>query len=138
MILALTVGVVVAGAVYLLLQREMVRVVLGFVLLGHAANLVIMAAGGASRRGEPLGAEPDPALTADPLPQAFVLTAIVIAFSITMYMLALAVLGRRDDELARGDAADDDGPDGSGGPAGDESSAHDAPDVPARREEVAP
>ncbi|WP_432545762.1 cation:proton antiporter subunit C [Kineococcus sp. SYSU DK004] len=135
MILALTVGVVVAGAVYLLLQREMVRVVLGFVLLGHAANLVIMAAGGVSRRGEPLGAEPDPALTADPLPQAFVLTAIVIAFSITMYMLALAVLGRRDDELARGDAADDDEPDGPADRGGDESSAHDAP---ARREEVAP
>ncbi|MFF0723016.1 sodium:proton antiporter [Micromonospora sp. NPDC003816] len=94
MILALTVGALVTAAVYLLLQRDFLRVVLGFVLLSHAVNLLLFSAGGINRRGEPLGPDPDPATTADPLPQAFVLTAIVIAFAITIYLLVLAVTGR--------------------------------------------
>ncbi len=97
MILALTVGALTAGAVYLFLQRDLLRIVLGVVLLSHAVNLLLLASGGAARRGEPLGAAPDPATTADPLPQAFVLTAIVIAFAITIYLLVLAVTGRPDD-----------------------------------------
>lgn len=97
MTVAVTTGLLVAGAVYLFLQREMLRVILGFVLLGHAGNLVLMAAGGASRRGEPFGTPGDPSQIADPLPQAFVLTAIVIAFSITIFMLVLSVTGTRDD-----------------------------------------
>lgn len=106
MTLALAAGVLVAGAVYLFSRREMLRVVLGFVLLGHAVNLVLMAAGGTSRRAEPIGSDLDPAVVADPLPQAFVLTAIVIAFSITIVMLVLAVTGRDDDDTA--DVVDDD------------------------------
>jgi multicomponent Na+:H+ antiporter subunit C len=92
-ILALTVGALVAGAVYLVLQRDLLRAILGFVLLSHGINLLLFSAGGISRRGEPLGSDLDPATTADPLPQAFVLTAIVIAFGITIYLLALAVTG---------------------------------------------
>ncbi|AXR73471.1 MULTISPECIES: sodium:proton antiporter [Auritidibacter] len=99
MTLALTVGLLVAGAVYLFTKREMLRIILGFILLGHAGNLVLMAAGGASRRHEPFG-EVDPELAADPLPQAMVLTAIVIAFSITVFMLVLAVTGDRGDRTA--------------------------------------
>jgi len=106
MTLALAAGVLVAGAVYLFSRREMLRVVLGFVLLGHAVNLVLMAAGGTSRRAEPIGSDLDPTVVADPLPQAFVLTAIVIAFSITIVMLVLAVTGRDDDDTA--DVPDDD------------------------------
>lgn len=98
MTLAITVGVLVAGAVYLLTARTFLRVVLGFVLLSHAANLVLFSTGGTGRRGEPLGSELDPALTADPLPQAFVLTAIVIAFAITIYLLSLAISGRHDED----------------------------------------
>ncbi len=109
MTVATTAGLLVAGAVYLLLQREMLRVVLGFVLLGHAANLVLMAAGGTDRRGEPFGTPGDPSTIADPLPQAFVLTAIVIAFSITIFMLVLAVTGRdADDDTADEPGEDDD------------------------------
>ena len=96
MTIALTAGVLAAGAVYLFLQREMLRVILGFVLLGHAANLVLMAAGGTSRRGEPFGTPADPSTVADPLPQAFVLTAIVIAFSITLFLLVLSVTGTEE------------------------------------------
>lgn len=97
MILALTVGLLVAGAVYLLMQKDVLRVVLGFVLLSHAVNLLLFSAGGLDRRGEPLGQGPDPAVTADPLPQAFVLTAIVIAFAITIYLLVLSVTGAQRD-----------------------------------------
>lgn len=111
MTIALTAGVLVAGAVYLFLQREMLRVILGFVLLGHAANLVLMAAGGTSRRGKPFGSPADPSTLADPLPQAFVLTAIVIAFSITIFMLVLSVTGTEDDNTS--DGATDPETDGS-------------------------
>ena len=97
MTLALTVGVLVTGAVYLMFQRGMVRIVLGFILLGHAVNLVLMSAGGAFRRGQPLLGDTPVEQAADPLPQAFVLTAIVIAFSITVYMLTLAATGSDDD-----------------------------------------
>lgn len=98
MTVAITAGLLVAGAVYLFMQREMLRIILGFVLIGHAANLVLMAAGGTARRGEPFGTPTDPSTVADPLPQAFVLTAIVIAFSITIVMLVLAVTGREEDD----------------------------------------
>lgn len=98
MALALTVGVLIGGGVFIMLRRGMIRLIIGFILLSHGVNLLIMAAGGIDRRGEPLGYSPDPATTADPLPQAFVLTAIVIAFAITMYMLVLAVTGDEDDD----------------------------------------
>lgn len=103
--LALSVGILIGGAVYLMLQRTFLRVVLGFVLLSHAVNLLLFSAGGSERRGEPLGSGLLGSITADPLPQAFVLTAIVIAFAITMYLLTLAVTGR-------GDADDDEEADG--------------------------
>lgn len=108
MTLPITIGVLTAGAVYLLMQREMLRVILGFVLLGHAVNLVIMAAGGTSRRGEPFGTPGDPESIADPLPQAFVLTAIVIAFSITIFMLVLSATGTETDDTTEDDSSLDD------------------------------
>lgn len=98
MILALTIGVLFGGSVYLMLQRDRLRVIFGFVLLGHACNLLIFSAGGTIRRDEPLGTALDPSVTADPLPQAFVLTAIVIAFAITVYLLVLAVTGPKDED----------------------------------------
>ncbi|GAA3514279.1 MULTISPECIES: cation:proton antiporter subunit C [Dietzia] len=97
MTLSLSAGLLVAGAVYLFTKRELLRVILGFVLLGHGVNLILMASGGADRRVEPFGSTADPAGLADPLPQAFVLTAIVIAFSITIFLLALAVTAGPDD-----------------------------------------
>jgi multicomponent Na+:H+ antiporter subunit C len=90
---ALAVAVLAAGGTYLVLQRGLVRVILGFVLLGHAANLLLVAAGGMSRRAAPLVDQVDPAMAADPLPQAFALTAIVITFGITVYLFGLASAG---------------------------------------------
>ena len=98
MTLSLTVGVLIAGAVFLILQRGTVRIVLGFVLLGYGVNLMLMSAGGADQRNQPLLGYTSPEDAADPLPQAFVLTAIVIAFSITIYLLALAATKADDDE----------------------------------------
>lgn len=90
---ALAVGILVTGGVYLILQPSMLRVILGFVLLGHAVNVLLVAAGGMSRREAPLIGHGDPSLMADPLPQAFVLTAIVITFGITVYLLGLVRAG---------------------------------------------
>src|SRR5690625_1885941 len=98
MTLALTAASLSAGAGYLFLQREMFRVILGFIRPSPGVNLILFAAGGTNRRGEPIGGDLDPGTTADPLPQAFVLTAIVIAFSITIVMLMLAVAGRNPDD----------------------------------------
>ncbi|WP_043058321.1 sodium:proton antiporter [Enteractinococcus helveticum] len=100
MTLALTVALLTGGAVYLFTKREMLRVILGFILLGHAGNLVLFAAGGSERRNPAFHPAADPSAMADPLPQAFVLTAIVIAFSITIFMLVLAVTGDKNDDTA--------------------------------------
>ena len=100
MILAATVFVLVTGGVYLLLQRTMVRAVFGISLISHAANFVLLSAGVPGWRGEPLTDRGDPALMADPLPQAFVLTASVITLAVTIVLLAVAVIGH-DDNLAR-------------------------------------
>lgn len=97
MTIAISAGLLMTAAVYLFLRKDMLRVTLGFVFLGHAAVLTLMATGGTFRRVEPFGVGSTTA--ADPLPQAFVLTAIVIAFSITVFMLALTVTGKKDDEI---------------------------------------
>lgn len=90
--LALLIGTLYAVGTYLLLQRTLTRVVLGLGLLGHGANLLLLGAGGppgaapfSGRTEGPAGAG-----TADPLPQAMVLTAIVITFGVTAFLLALA------------------------------------------------
>lgn len=97
MILALTIAVLFGGGVYLIQQRGMVRIVFGMSLIGHAANLTILYTGVPAWRGEPFPDRTDLAVAADPLPQAFVLTAIVIAMATTTIMLTLAALGRNDD-----------------------------------------
>lgn len=103
MSLALSVGLLAAAGVYLVLQRGMIRIILGFVLLTHAVNLLIIAAGGAYRRDLPFYGG-DTSMAADPLPQAFVLTAIVIAFAITVVLATLAIVGRNDDDTEGGAA----------------------------------
>ncbi|MDO4685076.1 MAG: cation:proton antiporter subunit C [Corynebacterium sp.] len=96
MIIAFTIATLMGGGVYLILQRGMVRIVFGMGLISHAANLIILTAGIGAWRAQPFEGTPlDEA--ADPLPQAFVLTAIVITMATTAFMLALAALGRSDD-----------------------------------------
>ena len=90
--LALVIGALYTVGTYLLLQRTLTRVVIGLGLLGHGANLLLLVAGGppgavpfVGRTDGPAGAG-----TADPLPQAMVLTAIVITFGVSAFLLALA------------------------------------------------
>lgn len=97
MIISATIAVLVAGGVYLLLQRSMVQAIFGITLISHAANLILLLSGVPAWRGEPLADRTDPALAGDPLPMAFVLTAIVITLAVTVFMLMLAVLGHNDD-----------------------------------------
>jgi multicomponent Na+:H+ antiporter subunit C len=89
---ALIVGILAAAGTYLIMQRGIVRITLGFVLLGHAATTALLAAGGVGRRG--LAFVGAPGTPGDPLPQAFALTAIVISFGVTAFLLALAYRGR--------------------------------------------
>jgi multicomponent Na+:H+ antiporter subunit C len=73
---------------FLLLQRQLTRVLVGLALLSHGANLlIVLAAGG---RGTPTFVGDGDEALLDPLPQAFVLTAIVITFGVTSFLLALA------------------------------------------------
>jgi multicomponent Na+:H+ antiporter subunit C len=97
---AIAAGILVAAGVYMIFQRGLVRITIGFVLLGHAANVIVVAAGGMGLRGVPLVGSGEVAGMADPLPQAFVLTAIVITFGITVYLLGLARAGGEDDPEA--------------------------------------
>lgn len=72
---------------WLLLQRRLSRIIIGVGLLGHGANLLLLVAG---RRGAPPFAPESTDAVADPLPHAMALTAIVITFGITTFLLALA------------------------------------------------
>jgi multicomponent Na+:H+ antiporter subunit C len=106
-VLPISIGILVAGGVYLLCQPGMVRIVFGITLLSHGANLVLLASGVSAWRGEPLTGTGDPADAADPLPMAFVLTAIVITLAVTIFMLALAMIGHDDDTLHLPDTGED-------------------------------
>jgi multicomponent Na+:H+ antiporter subunit C len=86
-------GVFLTAAIYLLLSRSLIRMLLGLVLLGNAVNLLILVAGRLGRIVPPiaLGNAPAPlAGAANPLPQALILTAIVIGFAMFSFLLVLA------------------------------------------------
>jgi multicomponent Na+:H+ antiporter subunit C len=106
LLLAATIAVLYAVGVYLLLQRSLSRIVIGLALIGHGANLLLLAAGGKAG-GVPL-ADADPATTADPLPQALALTAIVITFGVSAFLLALAYRSwtQRDSDEVEDDIED--------------------------------
>ncbi|WP_417219884.1 Na(+)/H(+) antiporter subunit C [Arthrobacter sp.] len=99
--LLIVMGVLFATGIYLLLERSLTRVLLGIILVGNAVNLLILATGGRSGLA-PLYAAGTPAGDyADPLPQALILTAIVITFAVTAFLLAMIyrswVIARRDE-----------------------------------------
>ncbi|MEW1979722.1 cation:proton antiporter subunit C [Citricoccus sp. NPDC079358] len=110
-VLAITVGVLTTAGVWLLQQRDMVRAIFGLTLISHSANLLLLASGVPGWRHEPLMDGTTVAEAADPLPQAFVLTAIVISMATTILMLALAVIGRNDDQERAPTVSDHDEPD---------------------------
>ncbi len=93
LLLAIVIGVLYASAVYLILRRSLVKLLIGLALLSHATNLLIFTAAGLSRGGPPVidpEAQTLAASAADPLPQALILTAIVISLGVIAFALALA------------------------------------------------
>lgn len=91
-VLAIVVGGIFAAGIYMMLRRSVVKLVIGLALIGHAANLIIFTAGGLTRAIPalvPEGETQPPVGHADPLPQALILTAIVISFSVTAFAIVL-------------------------------------------------
>ncbi len=87
-VLPLMIGGLYAAGVYLLLDRSLTRVLLGFLLLGNATNLLLLSTGGPAGLAPILGYS-DPEQINDPLPQALILTAIVITFGVSAFLLAI-------------------------------------------------
>ena len=94
-LVATGIGLVTACGIYLLLRGRTFPVVLGLSLISYAVNVFIFLTGRLWTNAAPVLVGTGP--VADPLPQAFVLTAIVITFAVTVVLLGLAVIGRNDD-----------------------------------------
>lgn len=92
LLVALLAGALFAIAIYLMLRRSVVKLLIGLCILSHATNLIIFAAGGMTRTPPPIvraGESVPPTPHSDPLPQALILTAIVIGFGVLAFMMAL-------------------------------------------------
>lgn len=86
------VGILFSAAIYLMLSKHSVRMLLGIALLGNAVNLLLFTSGRLTREVPPIiaaGLDALPGNTANPLPQALILTAIVISFSFFAFLLVL-------------------------------------------------
>ena len=97
--MATGIGMLVAGGVWLLLRPRTFQVILGLTLLSYAVNALIFSMGRLAVGRPPIlrdGRAPTLAHHVDPLPQALVLTAIVIGFAMTAVMLVVAVRSRGD------------------------------------------
>ncbi len=91
-VLAIVIGCLYAAGIYMMLRRSLFKLILGLVLLSHGANLLIFTAAGLTRAQPPIippGATVPMVPAADPLPQALILTAIVIGFSVLAFALVL-------------------------------------------------
>jgi len=98
-VFAVLVGTFIAAAAYLMLSRALVRVLLGIVLLGNGVNLLIFVAGRMTRAAPPIvpgGAEAIGGAAANPLPQALILTAIVIGFAMFAFLSVLVFRAYQD------------------------------------------
>ena len=109
-LLAIASGVLYATGIYLMLRRRLAQLIIGLALMSNGTNLVIFMAGGLTRGRPPVvpdGATHLVAPYSDPVPQALVLTAIVIGFGLLAFVLVLAhrvhvTLGTDDvDEIGR-------------------------------------
>lgn len=92
-LMSVVVGIFFAVAVYLMLSRHIIRILLGIAILGNAVNLLLFISGRVTREVPPIigsGLDALPAGAANPLPQALILTAIVISFSFFAFLLVLA------------------------------------------------
>jgi multicomponent Na+:H+ antiporter subunit C len=91
-LLAILVGVLYAAGIYMMLRRSVVKLILGLILLSHGANLFIFTISRVTRGKPPLILQGSETITgdfADPVPQALILTAIVIAFGVQAFAIVL-------------------------------------------------
>lgn len=103
-LLALTAAILFGLGTWLLLQRRLTRIVIGLGLIGHGTNILLLTSGGGAGLPPVIGTG-DQDEFADPLPQALALTAIVITFGVTAFLLALAY---RSWQLTHDDVVADD------------------------------
>ncbi|OCS92583.1 Na(+)/H(+) antiporter subunit C [Caryophanon latum] len=90
-VMAFVIGFLFMAATYLMLSRSLLRIIIGTGLLSHGAHLLILTMGGLSGEAPPVLADGvEASQFADPLPQALILTAIVISFGVTAFILVLA------------------------------------------------
>ena len=97
LVLSLAIGVLTASGIWLILRPRTFQVIVGLSLLSYAVNLFIYAMGRLRVDAPPIverGGVPDPSQYADPLPQALVLTAIVISFAMTALLLVVLLASR--------------------------------------------
>lgn len=104
---SLIVGLLAAGGIYLMLERHILRILFGLILFSNAVNLGIFTAGRLTRGAPPLVPQGGTALEAgyaNPLPQALILTAIVIGFGLLIFALVLAYRAYKETNTADVDA----------------------------------
>lgn len=92
LLLAAVIGILYTVGIYLVLRRSIVKLILGIAVLGYGANLLIFTVARINRDGVPIIPSDEKVLTgsfADPLPQALILTAIVIGFAVLAFILSL-------------------------------------------------
>jgi len=105
LVLIIIMGALFAAGVYAMLERSLTRVLIGFLLLGNAANLFLLVVMGEPGVAPFFGAADSPEEMSDPLPQALTLTAIVITFAVSAFLLALIY---RSWQLGQADTVEDD------------------------------
>src|SRR5699024_787024 len=88
-LMSIVIGIIFTVAVYLILSRRLLRVILGTLILSHGVHLLLLTMSGLQRGDSPL-LKLDAESYTDPLPQALILTAIVISFGVTSFLLVLA------------------------------------------------
>lgn len=99
LLLSLITGILFSAGIYLMLERHLLRILFGFILLSNGANLAILVAGRLSKEGLPIippGALIPQSPYANPLSQALILTAIVISFGVLIFCLSLVYRTVRD------------------------------------------
>lgn len=92
LLLLILIGVFYGTGIFMMLRRSMVKLLIGLILLGNGANLLIFLLGGITRGKPPIIPEAEKTLTgvyADPVPQALILTAIVISFGLQSFAIVL-------------------------------------------------
>lgn len=104
LVLVIVMGALFAAGVYAMLERSLTRVLIGFLLLGNAANLFLLIVMGRPGVSAFFGTA-TPEEMSDPLPQALTLTAIVITFAVSAFLLALIY---RSWQLGQADTVEDD------------------------------